>query len=83
MGQCQHWAVRLNPKALFQPKQFYGSVIPCQGGTGHSKPFLFHIFKIAHPGAVSVQENVEFLIQELRRPKYSTYFICKYVLLRP
>ena len=23
-------------------------------------------------------ENVEYLIQELRRPKYSIYFICKY-----
>lgn len=31
----------------------------------------------ALPGAVFVQENVECLIQELRRPKYSIYFICK------
>jgi len=31
---------------------------------------------------VFLQENVDYLIQELRRPKYSIYYICKYVLFR-
>lgn len=42
-----------------------------------------HFLKFAHPGAVFIQENVEFLIQELRRPKYSIYFICKFVPFCP
>lgn len=53
-------------------------------GQGSLQSLLMrHFLNLLLPGAVFVQENVEFLIQELRRPKYSIYFICKYVPFHP